>query len=51
VLTAAMLGLIKTGHPQKAQALWMNHGEKQFSRFNHSKYAILVREFAKKRRP
>jgi predicted membrane-bound spermidine synthase len=50
VLVAAMLGLIKTGHPLQAQALWMNYGEKQFSRYINSKYALLVRELAKKGR-
>jgi len=51
VLTAAMLGVIKTGQPQQAQALWIKHGEQQFDRFNHSKYAVLVRAFADRRRP
>ena len=48
VLTAAMLGLIKTGHPTQAQALWKTHGEKAFSGYINSTHALLVREFAKK---
>ncbi len=51
VLTAAMLGLIKSGQPKQAQALWMNYGEEQFSQVIQSKYALLVREFAKIGRP
>jgi hypothetical protein len=49
VLTAAMLGLIKTGQPNQAQALWMNYGEKQFSDAVLSGYAQLVRELANER--
>jgi hypothetical protein len=50
VLTAAMLGLIKTGQRNQAQALWMNYGEKQFRHASQSTYAQLVRELVNKDR-
>jgi len=48
VLTAAMLGLIKTGHTNQALALWMTYGEEQFTDIILSRYAQLVRELSKK---
>jgi hypothetical protein len=48
VLTAAMLGLIKTGHPNQAQALWMTYGEEQFTDITLTRYAQLVLELSKK---
>jgi spermidine synthase len=47
VLTATMLGLVETRQPQQAYALWMEHGEQQFRNASPSKYAQLVREFAR----
>jgi predicted membrane-bound spermidine synthase len=48
VLTAAMLGLIKTGQSARAHALWTHYGEQHFSDNGPSAYAVLVREVANK---
>lgn len=48
VLSAAMLGLIKTGQLEQAWGLWMKYGEQQFANVNQSKYAQLVRELVNK---
>ena len=50
VITAAMLGLIMSGQPVQAEALWISYGENQFSRFTNSTYTVLVHEIAKKGR-
>lgn len=46
VVTAGMLGLLKTGRPHEAMALWRSHGEVQLARSGMPAYTRLVLQLA-----